>query len=456
MLLLGSFARYLSGRKVRPAQRTIAARVRLSVETLEGRCVPATLDVFSGGSIQSAIDLAHAGDIVRVHPGTYTEQLTIAKSIVVKASADSNLGETGNSAIILAPATLGVPTPVDAGAMVHITGNSVRAEIAGFVIRGDSSTNGVQNLLYGVRVDGNAFATIDHNKITNVISLTNGSAGVAVSVGNSANSADGFGAQVGSAVIVSNTIVNYQRAGIIVSNTGSSATIISNTITGIAVHPSDSITGVEISKGAIAKVFSNSIRNNTNPANPVQNGTGVFFFAPGQGTEVEQNSISGNDYGAFGSSVIGVGFNEGQGVSFEFNRVTNNTFVGAEFDNSRGVDLSYNSFIHNGSADFEDGGIFLFNSKGFLIVSNSSLNNIGNGIFIDATSTGNHIQANNFTGNRRFGSIAGGDVSADAVDLTIGGGKAGTNNNWINNISGTSATVSGGKLLRVKTRWGWQ
>src|SRR5438105_810587 len=113
MLLLGLFARYLSRRKVRPSTRKICVRARLSVETLEGRCVPATLEVFSGGSIQSAIDLAQPGDTVRVHPGTYTEQLTIAKSIVVKGSADSDVRETGNSAIVLAPAVLGLPTAAD-------------------------------------------------------------------------------------------------------------------------------------------------------------------------------------------------------------------------------------------------------------------------------------------------------------------------------------------------------
>jgi parallel beta-helix repeat protein len=445
MMSLTSLLRWFLAQDRRSKRKSPPRRLELDV--LEDRLAPAVLHVGATESyttIQSAIDAGNSGDTVAVDPGLYQEQLTISKSITVVAVSSSDLCDHGNSAIIEAPTTLGAPTVANPDAIVHITGAGVSAEVAGFVIKGASATAGTPNLLYGVRIDGNAFGHIEANAIKDIIDSSDGSFGVGISVGNASDSGDGLGAQVGSALIDLNSIVNYQRAGIIVSNTGSTANIVLNNIAGSTTFTADSITGVEVSNGAVANVAFNAIANNTNPNNAVQNGVGVFLFSPGQGTEIENNAIWGNDYGVFGSNVNGNGTSEGQGVSVENNVITNNTFVGIEFDNSSVLDISYNYIAHNGSQNLEDGGIFLFQSTGNLLVSNQSVNNNGSGIFVDAGSTNNTFQGNTFTGNI-YDAAA---LSADAVDLTVGSGSDGTANSWINDAGNTSITVSGQSVLK--------
>ena len=440
--MLGNWLRQLMKRphKLKP----IDARAKLQVELLEHRTVPAVLNVYSGGSIQTAINQANPGDVVVVHPGTYTGQLTIAKSIEVEASFGC---DDDASAIIKAPTNLGTASTANPDAIIHITGAGVHAEIEGLTIKGAATNAGVQNLLYGIRVDGNAFATIEDNRITNIADASNGNLGVAISIGNTAASPDGLGAQVGSAHVYDNIITNYQRGGVIVTNTGSAANIFGNQITGISVHPADSITGVEISDGAVGDVEWNSITNNTNPQNASQDGAGVVLYIPGQGTKIDWNTLSRNDYGVYALSIASSSTQDGQGVSIKHNDITWNSFVGIELNNSSGLNVSDNLIQHNGSDNYEDGGIFLSNSTGNVLDSNQCLNNDGSGIFVDATSTGNTFHDNIAIGNDHRGSIAAGTIAADAVDLTTGSGTADTANTWTDNIGNHSATVSGQSLL---------
>lgn len=508
----------------RPQAKRKLARIRLEVESLEDRLVPAFLHVGSAAgefaTIQSAINAANTGDTVLVDPGIYQEQLTISKSITVEADSGCDQRCQGNSAIILAPTNLAAPTVADPGAIVHITGSGVCADVSGFVIEGAAATSttpaGDANLLYGVRVDGSANAVISFNTIANIVDasgLVNGdlssSFGVGVSVGNAGDSDDGLGAQVGTAIISLNNITNYQRGGIVVSNTGSSAAIALNSIVGTSVSPADSITGVEISEGAVGLVSLNAISNNTNNANQSSgDGCGVLLFAPGQGTTVAANAIYGNDYGVFGDSVVanscgqgisfsynaqfsgdsctsfslgafngcGVSYQSGQGtvpylgffgnnygvfgnnfaggacggqggISVSSNIITGNTFNGIELDNSSGVTISGNYASSNGGSTlyYGDGGIYLYQSTNNIITNNQTLNNYGSGIFMDVGSAGNTITGNTASGN--YYSIP--NVSADLVDETIGSGTAGTANTWASNDAVTSITLSGESLVKA-------
>jgi len=448
-MLLGLFARFLGRTKVRQIKQKTNLRVRLSVESLEDRTVPTVFNAYPGAGtpIQNAINLANNGDTVLVHPGTYTEQLTITKSISLESSSNANGAVHGshNTVYLNAPATMAPPTVADPGAIIHVTGAGVNAAIEDLVIRA-TTNSGVQNLWYGIRVDGGAFADIHGNSIQNIVASNDGSKGVGISVGNSGASNDGLGAQIGSASIVDNDVLSYQRAGIVVSNAGSGASISSNKMVGITVHPADSITGVEISDGAVGTVVRNAVSGNSNAQNPAQDGVGVFLFAPGMGTTVMNNSINGNDYGVLGDSIITNSTTVGQGVAIGNNLIFSNAFVGVEIDNSSGVNISNNVIHFNGSDNYQDGGIFLYNSTSNLVFSNTVTVNNGNGIFIDATSTGNTISSNVFQANEYSTS----GVTADVVDLTLGAGTAGTANTWANDTIGTQILASGGTITKGK------
>jgi len=469
----------------------------LRLETLEDRTVPASLhvghDPCEFATIQAAVNAAQTGDVVLVDPGTYQEQVTINKSITLQGlhndswhsatwssrdddNNDDNTwscddGNNLNGVVILAPANLAAPRVANPGAILHVTGAGVSACVKNLTITG--LDGGTTNLLFGVRVDGGAFAEVQQNRITNIISLDGSGAvdtrfGVAVDVGDSVGSPDGLGDQVGSAEVFHNTIVNYQRAGVVINHSGSWAVVKNNKITA-AAFDADSQTGVEVSDGAAAQVKKNRITGNNNGSN----GTGVLLFNPGavvlanyanEGdwdtncgnqanhvfyTTVVNNTISGNDYGVFGINVWLALSGQQTSASIKNNTIFSNTYVGIEIDTSSNVAMTNNSLSGNGTGLFEaDGGIFLFQSTNNTITNNTSSNNNGCGIYVDAASTGNTMQNNQF-----FGNLSNQGLNyADAVDLSTGSGTAGTANQWTNNQGQTFITVSGQSLIKQKPK----
>jgi parallel beta-helix repeat protein len=426
---------------------------RLALEALEDRLTPShTLQVDTNladhnyHSIQAAINDAQPGDQIRIAAGTYQEQLTINKSI--------KLIGTDHSTIVLAPTNLGTPTATNPGAIVHVTGTGTSVQITHLTIQGAAA--GTPNLLYGVRVDGNAIADIENDTITNIIDSSSAQFGVAIDVGNTAAS-DGTSDQVGSAKIANNTITNYQRAGIVINHAGSVATVTNNTVAGGSASTADSVTGIEVSDGAVADIENNTVTGNTNGSN----GTGVLLASPGAaassdsdgdgddddddfgGPVVRNNKISGNDYGIFGSSVTATSGSPLTSADIENNHITGNTYVGIEFDNSANAVIANNQLSGNGSQNTADGGIYLFQSTNNLLANNQSKNNNGSGIYLDSGSTGNVLIHNHTTGNVYSTS----DGNADAVDLSTGHGTAGTANTWIDDEGKTFIDNSGASLF---------
>jgi parallel beta-helix repeat protein len=420
----------------RGKRSTHSACARLVVEPMEDRTVPAILHVGPGepyATIQAAVNATHPHDTVKVDAGVYQEQLTINKSISV-------VGD-GASTVILAPSSLVSPTPANPDAIVRVTGSGVHALIEHFTIEG--AARGTPNLYYGIRIDGNAAAEIEHNVITNIIDASDSTLGVAIDVGNSVGSADGTGDQVGAAKIEHNTIDNYQRAGIVINHGGSFAEVQSNKITGMGANSATNQTGVEISNGAVAKVESNAVSGNANPTLPVSAGAGILLVQPGamrlsggdgdqgdfQITEVSGNKLSDNDYGIFGDTVTPSFGDQTISADIENNGISGSTFVGIEFDNSSAVFIHDNNLFGNGSGNPADGGIYLFNSTNNTLAENVSKNNQGSGITVDSNSTGNTLRNNRLTGNV----FSDANQSADAVDLSSGTGTSGTANCWIDN-----------------------
>jgi parallel beta-helix repeat protein len=407
------------------------------------------------------------------------EQVVINKSITLTG--------TDHSTYIKPPANLAAPTVNNPDAIVEITGSCTSAQISHFTITADGPT---QNLLYGVRVDGNATAYISNNTISNIVDASDPSLGVAIDIGNT-SSADGTGDQVGTATVKNNSISGYQRAGVVVNNNGSSAEVENNSITASAVYVSDSQTGVEVSDLAVAHIKNNTITGNTNAFD----GSGILIFNPGaivmsghhigdddnggcgwtgddgQGfgcdfndddsfgchggndsshsffiTTIENNHISGNDYGIFGAQIVLTVNGQDASLLVSNNKVFGNTYVGAEFDNSSFITINNNRFTGNGQDNNADGGIYLFQSTYNVVSNNSCTNNNGSGLYLDAGSSCNLLENNVLSGNV-YDLSAG---NADAVDLSSGNGTAGTANTWINNSGQTF--ISNGNVLKHRPK----
>jgi hypothetical protein len=289
----------------------------------------------SGGScskpgyntISAAITAASAGDTIYVCIGTYTEQLVISKSLTITGISGAS------TTIIQAPSPMAADSFGELN-IVTITGASTTAKISGFTITGPVSVTcntGIWGI--GIFVQQGATATITRNIITKIHNnpiVQCALYGFGILVGRAALST------TGTATISVNTISDYQKAAIMVDGAGSTATITSNTITGwsLALQASDSVfiaqNGIQISRGAVATITSNTISVNECPAGSdgcgpdliaLTQATGIVLYQSGAGTSVTMNTFSANDVGielyqADASTVV------------QYNRVANNRYAG--------------------------------------------------------------------------------------------------------------------------------
>ncbi len=400
-------------------------------------------------SIQAAIDAADPGDTILVRPGVYQEQLTIDKSI--------NLIGACGRVTIMSPQDLGTPTADNPGAIIHVLGPDTFVNLSRLTISGGDG--GAPNLLYGVRVDGNGYADLQEDTVTNIIDASDSTLGVAVDAGNTAADGDPYtGDQVGSIQVVNSCITNYQLAGIVVSNVGSRGWVFNNHISGGPASNAAGLAGVEVVDGAVANIQNNCISGDTNGAD----GSGVLLYNAGVQrlpdydsdpndffiTTVRNNTISNNDYGVVVSQVANSLSGQPASANIVGNRIFDNTFVGIELANSSNVVVAGNQLWGNGSQNAGDGGIYLFQSTNNFVIANRSDGNNGSGIYVDAGSTGNLLRDNVTYFN--VYSVANG--SADAVDLSSGTGTAGTANLWIHDLGRTYIDDSGETLFSYPPR----
>jgi len=362
------------------ARRTDSHSLRL--ESLESRDVPATLLVDSSPTshtpyhqIQAAVNAAHPGDTILVDPGTYREQVTIGS----KDDGIKLVSVVEHGASIVAPATL-----ADPAAIVHVAG-AHNVTVSGFTIRGPQPS-----LVAGVLVDQNGSAVIADNNVADIrqtAALSGNQTGYAVVVGGLTDSALN-----GTATIVENTISGYQKAGILMYGSGSSATIAGNIITGAG--PTDVIAqnGIQVSYGASADIVANLIAGNDyTPAGT--EATGILIGVGDPGTEAGRVDVSSN---LLIGDEIGIAA-QGQTAPL---KITGNIIVGSSQD-----------------------GIWFDSVHGANVSGNISTGNGRSGIYVTGDSANNQFTGNYLRGNS----------GPDAYDDTHGTGTAGTADHWARN-----------------------
>ncbi len=190
-------------------------------------------------TISAAVAAAATGDTIEVCNGTYTEQITIAKSVTLKAGS-------GSGVTVRAPLQM-----AGLRAIIHVTG-PVMVTIEGLTVSGPglgfSDCNVIRS---GIRIDTGAFATIRRNVIRDISGCGDG---VGILVGQFAERT------VATAIIDDNVIMQYEKAGIVVSNFGSSAAITNNKVLGRGATSKIVQNGIEVADGATAVVKGNDIR----------------------------------------------------------------------------------------------------------------------------------------------------------------------------------------------------
>jgi len=254
-------------------------------------------------TIGYAISVAGPGDTIDVGPGTFAEQLTITKPIVLDGNGgvDPTTGEPvpSSAATIIQPATVAP----------NATSLFSGAPIAAIVVV--DRTKGVT--IKDIKVDGSAAAfnecspgymgiffragtgTIQNTHVTNIFHP--GAAGCQAVLGVFVQSGNG-GPDLNSNVIMSNLYVEvYGKNGITCNEAGTACTVTDSTVKGRGVlYDGDAAqNGIQIGFGAHGRIVGNDIQDNFY-APPTWVACGVLFFEGGGGVGLAKgNSFSGNE-----------------------------------------------------------------------------------------------------------------------------------------------------------------
>ena len=274
-------------------------------------------------TISAAVTAASAGTKIQVCAGTYTEQV----SVPAGKNGLSLEAKGSGTATIKAPAVM-----VGNKAIVEVTA-SQNVTIKGFTISGPGG-GPCDSLRYGVRLQGGASATIEKNYITMIqdTPFSGCQNGNAIQVGRNSEG------QTATAVIKNNVIDAFQKSGIVVDNTGSSADIDHNDLTGVGPTAAIAQNAIQVSRGATANVHHNEISDLQYSPQTTFSG-GILLYQAGV-VNVEHNEIARTDEGLYAF--------QSDGLTASHNRSTDNTFDGFGIDDTTGATLSHNEADDNG------------------------------------------------------------------------------------------------------------
>lgn len=295
-------------------------------------------------SIQAAIDAANPGDVIEVEAGTYTENVTVNKSLtLLGANADAVCGARGAESVI-SPAS-GLP--------VNITADGV-------VFNGFEVTTAAYQ--YGIILSGTSNVEVVHNNVHDINSSATpviaNTFGIYYSVPNGEADSDVVIADNCIDNIASSDVTGSSCAAIGVLQSTSTGTlsdlvIARNTITDVNVNTGSWPTG-KIAYGMILNTGSSGYLTTTGKIvdaviedNVIDGLSGFISTAIGLEGNTENAHVSGNVianlYGAKTADRSGGGYDL-NGIKFESNR-----YVGT-------VTVEYNSidrttFNHDGTMD---------------------------------------------------------------------------------------------------------
>lgn len=285
-------------------------------------------------SIQDAINAASPGSVIRVCPGTYTEQLSIDKSLRIE----------GDNGAILLPSNMvanntgSSGTPIAAAVFVK---EAADVEIEGLIV--DTMNNGITQCspdLVGIQYQ-NSSGRIRHNTVRNTklsASLNGCQSGDAIVV-------QSLGNEVSAVTIDDNSIHDYQKNGITGNELGSQVTISNNVVTGIGPTTGAAQNGIQIGFGARGTVLRNTVTDNVwSPCVSIENcafnATGILIFQS-DGVRVEHNIVATNQIGIYAG---------GQHDEIESNGIANSlVLVGIDLAGDNGL-ANQNDVTNSGQA----------------------------------------------------------------------------------------------------------
>jgi hypothetical protein len=300
-------------------------------------------------TIQAAVSNAGTGDTIDVAAGTYSEAISIKKSLTI-------VGAGATSTIIQSPASL----PAE-GAIVNVDGSGVKADISALTIEGPGPS-GCGSLTSGIFVSGGANASIHDMTVKDIRDnpLSGCQNGRAILVG-WGHGGTAPANTTGSATVTNVTISDYQKAGIEVSGSGSSATITNNVITGVGATSTIAQNGIEVTYDASGNISGNTVTGNSYI--PTSNtAAGILLYEPAASTTVGTNTVSGNQFGLWTDDQASFPAVSISGISNNIRNAVADTTDWSKPPVSSVVNASFTGISNSDGSDIVSGGVMGYNA----------------------------------------------------------------------------------------------
>lgn len=300
-------------------------------------------------TIQSAVNVAqtHAAGTITVCPGTYVEQVQITGSHTsLTISALSSLTAEIELPAVPANSTTSCDTAPGTGAY--------QPDQDGFAVCGTSHTsvtvNGLifdeawpgstcDDSLYGILVGGGSTLTLRHSQViaAGADPINGCQGGVGIQVGMAWTTPN----EVGHAILGSDRVSGYQKNGMTIDGTGSTAALYEDVVQGAGETTQTAQNGIQVSNGAFAtivktRVSGNECDNATCGANAQTDyqASGLLFYGAKKGSSVTQSTIQNNDIGLYYASEQPTLPTHGE-LDVTFTTFDDNRYEGVLFDQGR-------------------------------------------------------------------------------------------------------------------------
>jgi hypothetical protein len=279
-------------------------------------------------TIQSAIEFVNKtlapGSSIHVCPGTYTEQLTITLPLKLIA-----VDGAGSAKVVLPATPVDSTTKCDAASLAGLKAQAEAEQkkpiseeelqpdqdavsictdgtvgVTGLTFEPKWSGGTCYDNLYGILVAGGATLNASNVSVDGggAFPINGCQGGVAIQVGMAWSAP----VEVGHAILSHDTVSEYQKNGITVDGSGSSAKINTTIVTGAGPTPATAQNGIQVSNGAQASITSSTISGNEcDNANCGSNAftatqaTGVLFYGAARGSTLTGSTLKENDIGAY-------------------------------------------------------------------------------------------------------------------------------------------------------------
>lgn len=333
-------------------------------------------------AIQAAITAAATGDIIKVCPGVYDEQLVIGTSVALR----------GDNGVVVRPSSMAFNTTSPSSGLpliaLILVQNALNVTIERFVVDGSaavehtvSSCPSPGDRLFGIFCR-NAFGQVKDSAIMN-LTFRFGATPQTCADGAGIRGQSGTGS-TSTVFILGNSIHDDERNGVTAIGAGTKVQVANNVITGLGTAATRVQNGVQISNDATGSVVANVIAEHVSsacvspdscPAPSVD-----IIVVGGSGVRIASNTL--------GRSQTGVELDDTTGA-----RVTGNTISRTLVFDGIAVFADGALISHNTITDSDESGMYVEGNNN--VITANRIQDAPIGIWL-ADGTGNQTTGNTF------------------------------------------------------------